>query len=173
MSTDRPEFQPIESAPPRRTWPWAIVGAVLVAALLFAIRRAPANPEPRSAALANVTAEAKPAFAAATEAPKMTQAAVVKPPESPNVLGGAISAAKSAAMVAKAEFDREVLRTKSAQAQAAGYRKQIDELNKELVAARAQIASIQAAQRPPPPSDQEQILQTLAPVLKSNGGGQP
>lgn len=171
MSTDRPEFQPIESAPPRKTWPWAIVGAVLVAALLFAIRRAPAAPDARPVALANVGTEAKPAIA--TETPKVASAAVVKPPESPNVLGGAITAAKSAAMVAKAEFDREVLRTKSAQAQAASYRKQIDDLNKELVAARAQVAAIQAAQRPPPPSDQEQILQTLAPVLKSNGGGQP
>jgi len=37
-----------------------------------------------------------------------------------------------------------------------------------------QIAAMQTAQKPPPPTDQEQILQTLAPVLRAgNGGGQP
>jgi hypothetical protein len=171
MSSEHPEFQPIESAPPRRTWPWAIVGAVLVVALLWAIRRAPAPVETRAVALGNVAAEVKPAITA--EPAKVTPAVAAKAPESPNVLGGAVSAAKSVAMVAKGELDRELMRTRSAQAQAASYRKQIDDLQKQLVAARAQIGAIQAAQRPPPPSDQEQILQTLAPVLKAGNGGQP
>ena len=99
-------------------------------------------------------------------------ASPVKVAESPNVLGNAVAAAKSMAMVAKSELDRELARTRSAQAQAAGYRKQIEELQKELGAARAQIAAIQTAQKPPPPSDQEQILQTLAPVLRAGNGGQ-
>ena len=45
MSNERPEFPPIESAPPRRTWPWAVAGAALVAALLWMARRpsAPAS----------------------------------------------------------------------------------------------------------------------------------
>src|SRR2546422_631575 len=99
--------------------------------------------------------------------------AAAKAPESPNVLGSAVAAAKSVAMVARAELDRELARTKSAQAQAATYRKQIDDLQKQLGAARAQIAAMQTAQKPPPPSDQEQILQTLAPVLRAGNGGSP
>jgi type IV secretory pathway VirB10-like protein len=172
MSSERPEFQPIDTAPARRTWPWAVVGAALVIALLWFARRVPAPIEARPAALAGVSAttEVKPAKAeAAKPAP-----APAKAPEGPNVLGSAVAAAKSVATVARAELDRELARTKSAQAQAASLRKQIDDLQKQLGAARAQIAAMQTAQKPPPPTDQEQILQTLAPVLRAgNGGGQP
>ena len=172
MSSERPEFQPIDTAPARRTWPWAVVGAALVVALLWFARRVPAPIEARPAALASVstTTEVKPAKAE----PAKPAPAPAKAPEGPNVLGSAVAAAKSVAMVARAELDRELARTKSAQAQAASYRKQIDDLQKQLGAARAQIAAMQTAQKPPPPTDQEQILQTLAPVLRAgNGGGQP
>ena len=172
MSTERPEFQPIDTAPARRTWPWAVVGAALVVALLWFARRVPAPIEARPAALASVSAttEVKPAKAE----PAKPAPAPAKAPEGPNVLGSAVAAAKSVAMVARAELDRELARTKSAQAQAASFRKQIDDLQKQLGAARAQIAAMQTAQKPPPPTDQEQILQTLAPVLRAgNGGGQP
>ena len=172
MSTERPEFQPIDTAPAHRTWPWAVVGAALVVALLWFARRAPAPVEARPASLAAVgaTTEVKPAAAE----PARPAPAPAKAPDSPNVLGSAVAAAKSVATVARAELDRELARTKSAQAQAASYRKQIDDLQKQLGAARAQIAAMQTAQKPPPPTDQEQILQTLAPVLRAgNGGGQP
>ena len=172
MSTERPEFQPIDTAPARRTWPWAVVGAALVVALLWFARRVPAPIEARPAALASVSAtpEVKPAKAE----PAKPAPAPAKALEGPNVLGSAVAAAKSVAMVARAELDRELARTKTAQAQAATYRKQIDDLQKQLGAARAQIAAMQTAQKPPPPTDQEQILQTLAPVLRAgNGGGQP
>jgi hypothetical protein len=172
MSSERPEFQPIDTAPARRTWPWAVVGAALVVALLWFARRVPAPIEARPAALASVSAttELKPAKAE----PAKPAPAPAKAPEGPNVLGSAVAAAKSVAMVARAELDRELARTKSAQAQAASFRKQIDDLQKQLGAARAQIAAMQTAQKPPPPTDQEQILQTLAPVLRAgNGGGQP
>jgi len=72
----------------------------------------------------------------------------VKAPESPNVLGNAVATVKNMAMVAKAELDREVGRTKTAQAQAATYRKQIENLEKQLGAARAQIAAMQTVQKP-------------------------
>ena len=172
MSTERPEFQPIDTAPARRTWPWAVVGAALVVALLWFARRVPAPVEARPAALASVSAntDVKPAKAE----PAKPTPAPAKAPEGPNVLGSAVAAAKSVATVARAELDRELARTKSAQAQAASYRKQIEDLQKQLGAARAQIAAMQTAQKPPPPTDQEQILQTLAPVLRAgNGGGQP
>jgi hypothetical protein len=170
MSNERPEFPPIESAPPRHTWVWALAGAALVVGLIWIARRAP-DPSPARPAPALATiADAKPA--AHMEAAKPAPAAA-KAPESPNVLGSAVAAAKSVAMVARAELDRELARTKSAQAQAATYRKQIDDLQKQLGAARAQIAAMQTAQKPPPPSDQEQILQTLAPVLRAGNGGSP
>ena len=169
MSNERPEFPPIESAPPRHTWVWALAGAALVVGLIWIARRAP-DPSP---------ARPAPALAAIADAKPATSAEAAKPPpaskalESPNVLGNAVAAAKNVALVARAELDRELARTKSAQAQAAGYRKQIDDLQKQLGAARAQIAAMQTAQKPPPPSDQEQILQTLAPVLRAGNGGSP
>jgi type IV secretory pathway VirB10-like protein len=172
MSTEHPEFPPLETAPSRRTWPWAVAGAALVIALVWALRRPQATAEVRAQPLSNVAAVVPAAKPPPAEAAK-TSAAQVKAPESPNVLGSAVAAAKSVATVAKAELDRELARTRSAQTQAAGYRKQIEELQKELGAARAQIAAMQTAQKPPPPTDQEQILQTLAPVLRAGNGGQP
>ena len=177
MSNERPEFPPIESSPPRRTWPWAVAGAALVVALLWVARRAPAAADARPAALTTAAAigETKPATteAAKATAPAAKASPAAKAPESPNVLGGAVAAAKNVAMVARAELDRELGRTKAAQAQVASYRKQIDDLQKQLGAARTQIAAMQVAQKPPPPSDQEQILQTLAPVLRAGNGGSP
>jgi len=177
MSNERPEFPPIESSPPRRTWPWALAGAALVVALLWVARRAPAaDARPATLTTAAAISDTKPAIAseaAKATGPAAKASAAAKAPESPNVLGGAVAAAKNVAMVARAELDRELGRTKAAQAQVASYRKQIDDLQKQLGAARAQIAAIQAAQKPPPPSDQEQILQTLAPVLRAGNGGSP
>ena len=133
MSNERPEFPPIESAPSRHIWIWALAGAALVVGLIWVARRAPAPAAVRPAAAMAAIAEVKPA--APAEAAKPVPAA--KAPESPNVLGSAVAAAKNVAMVARAEFDRELARTKSAQSQAAAYRKQIDDLQKQLGAARA------------------------------------
>jgi hypothetical protein len=176
MSSERPEFQPIDTAPARRTWPWAIAGAALVVALIVVARRAPATPTPsapeaKPAALANVAPALEVKAPPSAAEPAKAAPAPAKAPEGPNVLGSAAAAARSVAMVARAELDRELQRTKSAQAQAATYKKQIDELQKQLGAARAQIAAMQTAQKPPPPTDQEQILQTLAPVLRAGNGG--
>jgi hypothetical protein len=175
MSTERPEFQPIDT-PARRTWPWAVVGAALVVALIWFARPRAAPVEARPAALASVapTIESKVPPALSVARPAASPAAApAKAPEGPNVLGAAVDTAKKLATVAKSELDREVARTKSAQAQAASYRKQIDDLQKQLGAARAQIGAIQNAQKPPPPTDQEQILQTLAPVLRTGSDGRP
>jgi hypothetical protein len=171
MSTEHAEFPPIETAPARRAWPWALAGAALVVALVWAVRRPSAAAEARPAALSNVAAS--PEVKAPAEPAKAAAVAPAKASENPNVLGNAVAAAKSVAMVAKAELDRELSRTRTAQAQSAAYRKQIENLEKQLGAARAQIAAMQTAQKPPPPSDQEQILQTLAPVLRAGNGGSP
>jgi predicted lysophospholipase L1 biosynthesis ABC-type transport system permease subunit len=176
MSSEHAEFPPIETAPARRTWPWAIAGAALVVTLVFALRRPPAAAEAKPAPVATAAAPAEVKPAATPMADAVKAAAIIAPTksiESPNVLGNAVAAAKNVAMVAKAELDREIGRTKSAQAQVAAYKKQVENLEKQLGAARAQIAALQTVQKPPPPSDQEQILQTLAPVLRAGNGGSP
>jgi len=186
MSTERPEFRPIESTPTaKRAWPFVVIGALLVAVLLFAVRRDVTAGAVRTASLTDATlkADVSKAVAAAPAQPAPQKAVAETPkaepaphngllpqkaPEGPNVLGTAVSAAKNLAMVAKSELDREIARTKGAQKEAAAYRKQIEDLNKQLAEARAQLAAIQRAKMPPPPSDQEQILQMLAPVLRSS-----
>src|SRR6267142_52953 len=177
MSTERPEFQPIDTVPPRRTWPWAVVGAALVGALIWFVRRPAPPPEVRPAAAAAVAAatpEVKAPSPPAAMEPIKAALVPAKAQEGPNVLGSTVTAVKNMAMVAKAELDRELQRTKSAQAQAASYKKQVEELQKQLGATRAQIAAMQTVPKQPPPTDQEQILQTLAPVLRAgnSGGGQ-
>lgn len=186
MSTERPEFRPIESTPPaKRAWPFVVIGALVVAVLLFAVRRDVTVGAVRAASLTDAAlkadvskvaaAPAQPAPAkTVAEAPKAEPALLPqKTPEGPNVLGTAVASAKSLAMVAKSELEREIARTRGAQKEAAAYRKQIEDLNKQLADARAQIAAIQRAKMPPPPSDQEQILQMLAPVLRSSNDGRP
>ena len=172
MSTERPEFRPIETAPARRIWPYALLGAAFMGALLWIARRNVAAAESRPALFGNLAPKPEPkaTTAAAIETAKPEPA---KPAEGPNVLGNAVAAAGKLAMVARAELDRELGRTHAAQNQAAAYRKQLDDLQRQLAEARAQIAGLQKAQKPPPPSDQEQILQMLAPVLRSSSDGRP
>jgi hypothetical protein len=184
MSTERPEFRPIESTPPaKRAWPFVVIGALVVAVLLFAVRRDVTAGAVRAASLTDAAIKADVSKLAASqvapkpvaEAPRTEPAAPVaaKTPEGPNVLGTAVASAKNLTMVAKSELEREIARTRGAQKEAAAYRKQIEDLNKQLADARAQIAAIQRAKMPPPPSDQEQILQMLAPVLRSSNDGRP
>ena len=164
MSTERPEFRPLQAAAPRPVWPFALLGAAVVAAVLFVARREPATAEVRPVALGNLASKIEPKeIASALALPGAPEAA--KPAESPNVLGGAT---RGPGMVARSELEREQARSKGAQKQAAGYRKQADELQQRLNEARAQLAALQKARTPPPPSDQEQILQTLAPVLRAS-----
>ncbi len=165
------EFRPIESAPARRLWPYAVLGAVIVGLVVYIAQKNVRAAEPRQVAVANLAA--KPAEPL-KEAPKAEPAAVAqKAPESPNVLGAAANAAGKLAMVAKAELDRELGRTRAAQKQADAYRKEISNLEKQLTETRAQLAAYQKARQPPPPTDQEQILQMLAPVLRSSNDGRP
>jgi hypothetical protein len=183
--TDRPEFRPIESVPARRVWPYAVLGAIAVAALVFVVAHrnsTPAATEPQ--ALANLAPKIDAAQAAIAQPTRNEAAtpAVARPSEGPNVIGAAMEKAKtltservkSLASVARGEVDRESARTKSAQKQAEQYRKQNAELQQQLDQARSQIAALQQAKKGPPPSDQEQILQMLAPVLKtSSNDGRP
>jgi hypothetical protein len=195
MSTERPEFRPIESTPPaRRAWPFVVGGALLVAVLLFAVRSNVTAGAVRTASLADASIKADVGkMAAATmqpaapkqvaEAPRAAEPVKAEPapavathaktPEGPNVLGTAVASAKNIAMVAKSELDRELARTRSAQKEVAAYKKQIEDLNKQLAESRSTIAAMQRAKMPPPPSDQEQILQMLAPVLRSSNDGRP
>jgi len=164
------EFRPIESAPARRLWPYAVLGAVIVGLVVYIAQKNVRASEPQKIVTANLAPRPEPA----KETPKAEPAAVAqKAPESPNVLGAAASAAGKLAMVAKAELDRELGRTRAAQKQAEAYRKEISNLEKQLGETRAQLAAYQKARQPPPPTDQEQILQMLAPVLRSSNDGRP
>ncbi|MFN2546179.1 MAG: hypothetical protein ABR567_01970 [Myxococcales bacterium] len=167
MPNDRPEFRPIEAAPSRaHVWPYAVLGAIIAGLLIWILRQNGAQKPQQQVALATV-------------APKIEQPKIeplVQPTEKPkdtNIIGNAVTAAGKLATVAKAEFDRELGRTRAAQKQAEAYKKQIGALEKDLTDARAQIAAYQKAHAPPPPSDQEQILQMLAPVLRSSNDGRP
>ena len=177
MSSERPEFRPIEIAPARRIWPYALLGAAFVGALLWIARHNVAAAESRPAILGNLAPKPEPkAMTTAAIEPAKPEPAKpepAKPAEGPNVLGNAVAAAGKLAMVARAELDRELGRTHAAQKQVASYRKQVDDLQRQLGEARAQIAGMQKAQKPPPPSDQEQILQMLAPVLRPSSDGRP
>ncbi|HEY6911553.1 MAG TPA: hypothetical protein VI356_19390 [Myxococcales bacterium] len=168
------EFRPIESAPARRLWPYAVLGAVIVGLVVYIAQKNVRGAEPRQVAVANLAPKlAEPAVAAQKTEPAVAQPAPQKAPESPNVLGAAASAAGKLAMVAKAELDRELGRTRAAQKQAEAYRKEISNLERQLNETRAQLAAYQKARQPPPPTDQEQILQMLAPVLRSSNDGRP
>jgi hypothetical protein len=174
MSTERPEFRPIEAAPKRHVWFYAALGAVIAGLLIFIARRnATAAAPAKEVALASVAPKIEPKIeplvAPAAEAP----AAAKKPPESPNLIGSAVAAAGKIAMVARSELDRELGRSRAAREQSAAYKKQVDSLQRELTEARAQLAAYQKAKQPPPPSDQEQILQMLAPVLRTSNDGRP
>lgn len=166
------EFRPIESAPARRLWPYAVLGAVIVGLVVYILQKNARASEPRPIVTANLAP--RPAADPVKEAPKAEPAAVTqKAPESPNVLGAAANAAGKLAMVAKAELDRELGRTRAAQKQADVYRREISNLERQLSETRAQLAAYQKARQPPPPTDQEQILQMLAPVLRSSNDGRP
>ena len=166
MPNDRPEFRPIEAPPARRAWPYAVLGAIVAGLLIWIVRHPGASPQQpqKQVALATVAPKIEP-LVQQPEKPAGTQA--------PNVIGSAVQAAGKLAMVARAELDRELGRTRAAQRQADAYRKQIGSLQKELDDARAQLAALQRAKQPPPPSDQEQILQMLAPVLRTSNDGHP
>jgi hypothetical protein len=170
------EFRPIEAAPAKRVWPYALIGLAVVAALFFVARRS-STP---------TTAAAEPVQALANVAPKIDApqaAAALKPEaiaakpavqEGPNVIGGAIKEARAIASGAKGEIDRELARTRASQKQIDSYKKQNAALQAQLDQAKAQISALQASKRPPPPTDQEQILQMLAPVLRtSSNDGRP
>jgi hypothetical protein len=194
MSTERPEFRPVDAAPKRSAWPFAVMGAAIVALVILLVQREGGRPL-KPVALGNVPAKADPkavvgALADAAEAgkaalksemAKATAPAAAAEPKAetaaagPNVLGGPPSRAK--AMVATSELERERARTRGAQKAAASYKKQVDDLTQkleqargELLRARGQLAAVQNPPRPPP-TDQEQILRTLAPVLQANGDG--
>ena len=168
------EFRPIETQKVRPAWPFAVGGAAVAALAMWAIghRTAPAAAE-KVVASANVASA--PATLKQPELAPLTTAAPAKAPaaESPNVLGSVAQSATRVAMVAKAELDRELGRTRAAQKEAAAYRHQIDDLNRQLADARNAIAAIQRSKQPAPPSDREQILQMLAPVLKASNDGRP
>src|SRR5256885_8935446 len=150
MPNDRPEFRPIEAAPAGRVWPYAVLGAIIAGLLIWILRHdATGAQQPKQVALATVAPKAE---AASPKIEPLVQPEAAKPKDT-NVIGSAVATAGKLAMVARAELDRELGRTRAAQKQADAYKKQIATLEKELGEARAQGAAIQKAPPPPPASD--------------------
>jgi hypothetical protein len=174
--SEQAEFRPIESTPARKVWPYAVLGAVIVGLVVYIARMNVRTAEQRPVVAANLAP--KPVAESPKEAPRpaaqeTAAAPAPKAAEGPNVLGAVANTATRLAMVAKSELDRELGRTRAAQKQADTYKKEIADLEKQLGETRAQLAAYQKAQKPPPPSDQEQILQMLAPVLRTSNDGRP
>ncbi len=189
MSTDKPEFRPVEIAAKRPLWPFAAMGAAIVI-LLLVIARMQAAGAPKQVTTANLaTPPAVKAVAdamaptldaakgAVAQAAKAVEPAIAPLVKGPNVIGGD-KAAREARLVPQSELERERARTRGAQKLASDYKKQLSSLEKQLSVARNEAAqarnALYAAQNParPPPSDQEMILRTLAPVLSTANEGQ-
>src|SRR5260370_40241549 len=101
MSSERPEFRPIEAAPARHIWIYAVMGAVIAGLLIFIARRNVAAAAPaKEVALATAapSTDPKPSVAPAAE----TLAAAKKAQEGPTVLGPAEAAARQPAPVGSA-----------------------------------------------------------------------
>ncbi|HEY5677027.1 MAG TPA: hypothetical protein VIR81_09585, partial [Myxococcales bacterium] len=83
------EFRPIESAPARRLWIYAVLGAVIVGLVVYILQsnqKTARAAEPRQIVTANLAP--RPVADPVKEAPKAEPAAAAqKAPESPNVLG--------------------------------------------------------------------------------------
>jgi hypothetical protein len=75
-------------------------------------------------------------------------------------------------MVPRAELEREVARLHAEQKELTDLRAQLDGSQRELADARARIAAMPRPPQQPIATDRDQILQTLAPVLKT-ATGQP
>src|SRR5205807_9217607 len=58
MPNDRPEFRPIEAAPARHVWPYAVLGAIIAGLLIWILRHdATGAQQPKQVALATVAAK--------------------------------------------------------------------------------------------------------------------
>src|SRR4051812_16542667 len=109
MPNERPEFRPIEIAPKRNVWPYAVLGAVIAGLVLYIARQNVAAAQPKQVALASVAPKIEPLVQAeAAKATAQSAAPVAKPAEGPNVIGSAVAAAGKLAMVARSELDREL-----------------------------------------------------------------
>ena len=89
----------------------------------------------------------------------------------PNVLTANAASTSRVPMVQRSELERAQARIRAAERDFAAQKRQVEELQKLLAEARAQLAAQQRAKMPPPPSDREQILQMLGPVLKASNDG--
>ena len=179
--SETPEFRPVE--PPKKwaAWPFAAMGAVIVVLVVLLARKDGEARVPKQVATATIAPKPEAVqqeIAAASRPAEPVQQANAKPKtDNPNVLGAQAPAATAhAPLVPATELERERLRVRSAQKAADAYRKEVEGLKSQLAQAKGELSQakgqISAILNPPkpPPTDQEQILRTLAPVLSNNDG---
>ena len=180
QTTEARQFTPYDpTARPSRLI-WLVLGGVAaVGAIVYFGRRTPPDPgaaeKPQvqvSGNLSNPTADGKAlqnAVAKGVEEAKAAIAPLVKPAErGPNVLGGAgAPRAAVAALVPASEVERQKARARRAEKLEAKARMELAALRRQNQELGARLAQYQVAARPPPPTQTEQILQTLAPALRN------
>ena len=163
MSTD---FRPVEAAPQKPVWPYAIAGAALVGALVFWAARRDAKPAAQQpVALGNLAAKLDPAAVAAAivkpDQPKTGTAesavpqTVSRKPQNDTTNPNMINNGHTTTMVPATELEHERARARAAQKNADASRKQIATLRKELAEARGELSrargQVASLQNPPQP----------------------
>jgi hypothetical protein len=139
-------------------------------------------PVPESAKAQVAKAEPVPALVPLLPAPAVQAKAPVAEKRASNLLPRmevtpaaetvATNTTATVPMVPRADLERETAKLRAAQKEISDLRAQLDGSQRELADARARIAAMPRPPQQPIASDRDQILQTLAPVLKT-ATGQP
>ena len=91
------------------------------------------------------------------------------PAKSPNVIGGA-SASEREATVSAALARKLKNRARYAERLLEKEKKKTERLQGEVAELRARVEQLTKAKLPPPPTDAEEVLETLRPLLSANAG---
>ncbi len=173
------DFQLID--PPRNSWGSiaAFTGAgVLVAlALLFMMRGGEEEPveaaheltpiESAVPAVAGAPGMMSPAGPALDEAPPITP--TTSDAGNPNILGASAEQAEvEERVVPRAEMERFKTRAIYAERQNGQLKDRVSDLEAQVRSLQGQLQAERTAALPPPPTETEQIIDTLRPVLSSN-----
>ncbi len=178
MQTESRPFTPYDPTTRHSKLVWLVLGGVVaVGAIVWLGRREPSKDKPQVMASGNVAPQFADGKALQKDAVKLvddTKAALaplVKSLDSgPNVLGAQAARGPSvatASLVPSSEVERQKARARRAESQEAKARREVVELRRANAELGQRLAQMQIARRPPPPTQSEQILETLAPALRS------
>lgn len=160
---------------PVSTGPWStlayVAGGVVLAGIAWIGLTGGGEPEAvKVEALAPVaSAEAAPAGASARPSPVARNKAA---PKSPNLIGDGLigqEASPSREATVSAEFAKKLKnRARYAERLLAKEKKKNSRLEDELSQLRGRVDRLTMAKQPPPPTEAEEVLETLRPLLSAN-----